>query len=471
MTPAFSSRRMASSPDFRPPPDPFQTPSNTYRNHSHTLLTLVACVSIAQNSRTDLGRHACRLKTVAGRTMFIINRVLDAIFIIDMIITFNSAVLGALLPQTLRNGFSLFRGTDGRWSPAIYSVCAADAQSMRLASSALMGMRFASRRKPWWSLLHHGPAWHRPQLPAGLVCYRFHLMPALRPRDCDFFEPPGGQNMLPACIYAPPPFYRRPDCLNPPARAAFACRPPQDLYFLKLVRIIRLIKLLRLIRNNLVVEAMESQIAVDYGGVQLVKYLLVLVFLTHWLACGWCVSLPRCHTFTTSAIVRAESVLSAARPCSVIPSAHARSRRHMIIDLESADDCMLYIPAGSAPTEWECCYNWLSCAHGELNFNPTQAESLARKYVLSITWSSGEVFTTGSQIHPVTMVESCYKLVAQAVCGIMYAYLLGALCNIFAQKERDSNRYYEDMDVLNGVLTTKRVDNQELSSSLRAFFR
>lgn len=215
---------------------------------------------------------------------------------------------------------------------------------------------------------------------------------------------------------------------------------------------------------------MECQIAVNYGGVQLAKYLLVLLFLTHWLACGWCVGLHLCcRTVTTSAIVRPECVLSAARLCSGIPCVHAR--RHMIIDLESADNCNLFLPAGSAPTEWQCCYNWLSCAQDSLNFNPTQAESNVRKYVLSITWSSGEVFTTGSQIQPVTMVEYYYKLIAQGVCGILYAYLLGALCNIFATKARDSNRYFEDMDELNSVLAAKKVDNVELSTSLRAFFR
>jgi hypothetical protein len=143
----------------------------------------------------------------------------------------------------------------------------------------------------------------------------------------------------------------------------------------------------------------------------------------------------------------------------------------MLIDLESADNCMLFQPAGSEPGEWECCYNWLSCVHDSLNFNPIQEESLARKYVLSITWSSGEVFTTGSPIKPVTLAESYYKLVAQAICGIMYAYLLGALCNVFATKARDSNRYYEDMDELNGVLAIKKVDNVELCTSLRTYFR
>jgi hypothetical protein len=44
----------------------------------------------------------------------------------------------------------------------------------------------------------------------------------------------------------------------------------------------------------------------------------------------------------------------------------------MLIDLESADTCILYAPAGSSAGEWACCYNWLSCASDWLNFDPTQ---------------------------------------------------------------------------------------------------
>jgi hypothetical protein len=57
----------------------------------------------------------------------------------------------------------------------------------------------------------------------------------------------------------------------------------------KLLRVIRLAKLLRLLRNNLLIENMETKVAIDYSAVQLSKYLMMLIFLTHWLGCGWCV--------------------------------------------------------------------------------------------------------------------------------------------------------------------------------------
>ena len=95
----------------------------------------------------------------------------------------------------------------------------------------------------------------------------------------------GPEHAVVQCTHLPT-FHTAPDCLYY-SRAA----PPQITGAFKLLRIVRLFKLLRLIRNNLVVEALEGQIAVDYGAVQLVKYMLMLLFLTHWIACGWCVSL------------------------------------------------------------------------------------------------------------------------------------------------------------------------------------
>ena len=73
----------------RNPPDPFQYPPEpqplplrrrTQRHPTHA---------------PPWGGNACRLTSGAGQLTFGINRVLDAIFVSDMIITFNSAVLGA----------------------------------------------------------------------------------------------------------------------------------------------------------------------------------------------------------------------------------------------------------------------------------------------------------------------------------------------------------------------------------------
>ena len=50
-----------------------------------------------------------------------------------------------------------------------------------------------------------------------------------------------------------------------------------------------------------------------------------------------------------------------------------------------------------------------------------------RRYLLSVVWASGEVFTTGSYIEAVTFPETVYQLLTQGICGIAYAYLLGAV--------------------------------------------
>jgi hypothetical protein len=95
---------------------------------------------------------------------------------------------------------------------------------------------------------------------------------------------------------------------------------------LKLLRVIRLTKLLRLLRNNLLIENMEIKVAIDYSAVQLGKYLLMLIFLTHWLGCGWCVSLV-CVTPRMRRMMRIDPLRPAWRVDAMPPRAAASLSR------------------------------------------------------------------------------------------------------------------------------------------------
>jgi hypothetical protein len=63
-----------------------------------------------------------------------------------------------------------------------------------------------------------------------------------------------------------------------------------------------------------------------------------------------------------------------------------------------------------------------------------------RRYFLALVWSTGEVLTVGSDIHPTTDSERAFQVVARVLAGLMYAYLLGAVCSIFTAMSRDRVR-------------------------------
>ena len=74
---------------------------------------------------------------------------------------------------------------------------------------------------------------------------------------------------------------------------------------------------------------------------------------------------------------------------------------------------------------------------------------------------------------PVTDYERAYQLVARILSGVVYAYLLGAVCSIFTAMTRDQTKYYEDMDHLNKFLREKHLNiiDPNLCGSLRLFYR
>jgi hypothetical protein len=63
--------------------------------------------------------------------------------------------------------------------------------------------------------------------------------------------------------------------------------------------------------------------------------------------------------------------------------------------------------------------------------------ALLCRYFLSLVWSTGEVLTVGSDIYPTTDSERAFQVVARVLSGLMYAYLLGAVCSIFTAMSRD----------------------------------
>lgn len=113
------------------------------------------------------------------------------------------------------------------------------------------------------------------------------------------------------------------------------------------------------------------------------------------------------------------------------------------------------------------------CANFALPLQLGDERRAKRRYFLSLVWSTGEVLTVGSDIYPVTDYERAYQLISRIISGVVYAYLLGAVCSIFTAMSRDQSKYYEDMDHLNKFLREKHltVIDPNLCGSLRLFYR
>lgn len=61
----------------------------------------------------------------------------------------------------------------------------------------------------------------------------------------------------------------------------------ESLSSLKVLRILRLLKLVRLVRSSRIFKRWESQIAIDYSVLSIVKCMFTVVISSHWMACVW----------------------------------------------------------------------------------------------------------------------------------------------------------------------------------------
>jgi len=193
----------------------------------------------------------------------------------------------------------------------------------------------------------------------------------------------------------------------------------------KVVRMLRLAKLLRLMRSNRVIQSFESKRELSYADIQLLAFCTMLLLFCHWLACGWI----------------------------------------LLVDVEDNKNC---VEADFAPTG--CCFNWLDCSSYSYFGDGIVNQ---RKYLLAIVWSAGQILTVGAPLSPVTDCELSYQLMTQLCAGILYAYLIGAVCSVFSLKTKSQTQFFEDLDALNDYLVKTKVNmrDRRLCRSLRAFFQ
>lgn len=69
--------------------------------------------------------------------------------------------------------------------------------------------------------------------------------------------------------------------------SAAAADATSSLKVLRIIRILRLVKLVRLVRSSRIMKRLEARMAINYGHLALVKCLVGLIICSHWFACTW----------------------------------------------------------------------------------------------------------------------------------------------------------------------------------------
>jgi len=184
----------------------------------------------------------------------------------------------------------------------------------------------------------------------------------------------------------------------------------EKLKLLRIIRLVRITKLLKLLQTGHVIKFLE-QTGVSFNVLTLIKFVIGVLFIAHWLACGW----------------------------------HAVVRFENHIDNNWVNTYFSNFPGQENPTHWQI-------------------------YLASYYWALVTMTTIGyGDINPTTDIERVYEIFAMLVGTSVFAYVVGSLVTIVSNMDRKSNEYHEFMDHLNEHMLEMNL-SEDLKNKVRKFF-
>eukprot|EP00232_Nephroselmis_pyriformis_P003512 CAMPEP_0182906042 /NCGR_PEP_ID=MMETSP0034_2-20130328/33430_1 /TAXON_ID=156128 /ORGANISM="Nephroselmis pyriformis, Strain CCMP717" /LENGTH=656 /DNA_ID=CAMNT_0025041611 /DNA_START=421 /DNA_END=2388 /DNA_ORIENTATION=+ len=194
-----------------------------------------------------------------------------------------------------------------------------------------------------------------------------------------------------------------------------------NIKLLRIIRLLRLVKLLRVLRAGRMFQRWESAVSIDYSILELAKFLVCILSLSHWLACGW-------HM---AAVLGTEEW-------------------HVDADGNRAGGGSTWISNYEFTTPWSATFTL---------------------YITSYYWAAATLSTLGyGDVVPQSNLERIYATVCALFGATVYAYVIGAVCSIVAAMSEKDTAFYNQMDALNQFMAEKNL-SPHLRVKLRDFFR
>mmetsp|Transcript_61907 Transcript_61907/g.195632 ORF Transcript_61907/g.195632 Transcript_61907/m.195632 type:complete len:419 (-) Transcript_61907:62-1318(-) len=178
------------------------------------------------------------------------------------------------------------------------------------------------------------------------------------------------------------------------------------LKVLRIFRLMRLAKLLRILRAGRMFQRWEATMSIDYAKVALIKFVIVIIMLAHWLGCAW----------------------------------------NMVAELEMQPGEIDLPPS-------ERTYTWL--AHYQFT---DLEDGVWSRYFTSIYWAVATLSTLGyGDVVPTTDAERIFATICAMLGATVYAYIIGNVCSIISGLDVESSKFYALMDGLNSFMREKNI--------------
>jgi hypothetical protein len=187
---------------------------------------------------------------------------------------------------------------------------------------------------------------------------------------------------------------------------------------LRIIRLMRLLKLVRIMRASRIFKRWETSISISYSLLSLIKFLVMIVIVGHWLACAWALL------------------------------------HETVCDEQCTED------RGPEKT-------WLNAW---LSSRPGVMPSPHDRYTLAMYWSIMTLTSIGyGDITAQSYLEYAVSTFFMLIGAICWAYIIGCTCGIVATLDMDTAHFRQTMDQLNQFLRDNCVP-YPLRRQLRGYF-
>lgn len=195
-----------------------------------------------------------------------------------------------------------------------------------------------------------------------------------------------------------------------------------SLKILRILRLLRLFKLIKILRSAAILSKWQSRVGIKYSVMSLAKYMVMIVFVAHWMACFWHV-VTRLEDDGSYTWVRATFKVG--------QNVTGTGNKYYA----TIDD----IPV-----------SYLYCA------------SLYHATMTLTTIGYGDIIAT-------TDTERWFSVFMQLIGASLYAYIVGVASGIVASMNKEKMHFQETMDELNDFMEDQGLST-DLTVRLREFF-
>ena len=187
-----------------------------------------------------------------------------------------------------------------------------------------------------------------------------------------------------------------------------------QLKILRIIRLLRLAKLLRIFKSSRIVKRYQSHVGVSHATQTMIKFMIMIFAVAHWLACAWGI-----------------------------------------------------VTTIDTTTEFGQKVNWMQdfALYDQIKGKPH------RMYLSALYWATMTVTTIGyGDIKPTTEAEQVLCIFSMLIGASAYAYVIGNVCGVIALMDQATSKYNQQMDELNLYMSENHMP-QELRIRLREYFQ